>query len=377
MEERARGFARSLFGVSRAVAQTVVTPNSVDPIVTTPYTIPPPYATTGVAPYTTPGPSFTVQVPDGYATAQYCYLTNPTTISNLDLFNRMPGAKWKGCVEARPNPYDLTDDPPTPGDSSTHFVPYFAPDERDQGAADPQFANNYLNDTHASWVGVAKPLGWSPFDGTSNIMKYDGVNVPTIVETPPATRGPNYACPDPLLRLTNAKADVLAKISSLNYWSGGGTISSEGLAWGWRTVSPNAPFAQGAAYGAAKKYIVLMTDGLNSLVENRPSGSNELLSEYTAYGYLNQANRMTDYPVTFAKAESFLNTRMNEVCANAKAKGIQIFTILFRETDPTITSLLQNCASSPTQALKASDAASLNAAFASLASKVNTLRLSK
>jgi hypothetical protein len=376
MEERARGFARSLFGVSRAVAQTVVTANSIDPIVTTPYTIVAPYAVIPTAPYTTPGPSFTVQVPDGYAPTQNCYLTNPTTISNMDLFNRMPGAKWKGCVEARPDPYDLTDDPPGYF-SSTHFVPYFAPDERDQLVTDPQFANNYLNDTHASWVGVAKPLGWSPFDGLSNIMKYDGVNVPSIVETPPATRGPNYACPDPLLRLTNSKADVLAKISSLNYWSGGGTITSEGLAWGWRTISPNAPFAQGSAYGATKKYIVLMTDGVNSLVENRPSSSNELLSEYTAYGYLNQANRMTDYPVSFAKAEAFLNTRMNEVCANAKAKGISIFTILFRETNTTIANLLKACASSPAQALKASDAASLNAAFSNIASQLNTLRLSK
>jgi hypothetical protein len=365
-----------MFGISRAVAQSV-TPNTIDPILTTPYTISAPYATTGVAPYDVPGPPITVQVPEGHVPTAVCTLTNPTTVSHMDLFNRMPGARWKGCVEARPDPYDVNDDPPT-SNSSTHFVPYFAPDERDQLATDPQFANNYLNDTHASWVGVAKPLGWSPFDGLTNIMKFDGVNVPTIVETPPKTKGPNFACPDPLLRLTNVKADVLAKINSLNYWSGGGTVTSEGLAWGWRTISPNAPFAQGAPYGGAgKKYIVLMTDGINSLVENRPSGSNELLSEYTAYGYLNQANRMTDYPITFSKAETFLNTRMNEVCANAKAKGISIFTILFRETNTTIANLLKACASSPAQALKASDAASLNAAFSNIASQLNTLRLSK
>ena len=373
--ERARRFARSLFGVSRAAAD--VTPNTIDPIIATPYTIVAPYATDGVSPYNNPGPPITVQVPDGYGVAQTCYLTNPVYISHFDLFNRMPGARWKGCVEARALPYDVTDDPPG-ALADTHFVPYFAPDERDMPIGSPQFANNYLADTHASWVGVAKPLGWSPFDGLSNIMKYDSVNVPSIVETPPSTKGPNFACPDPLLRLTSVKGDILAKINALNYWNGGGTITSEGLAWGWRTISPNAPFAQGAAYSnSTKKYIVLMTDGLNSLVDNRPSGWTDLLSEYTAYGFLGQASRMSDYPYTFSKAEAFLNSRMMLVCANAKAKGIEIFTILFRESDPSIAALLASCATSPSHALKANDAPALNIAFNNVAGKVNSLRLSR
>ena len=363
--EGARVFARSLFGISRAAAQ-VVTPNSIDPISTTPYTVNPPYV---AAPYT-------AQVPDGYAPTTICWLANPPTISNFDLFNRMPGAQWKGCVEARPDPLDVTDDPPT-ADPNTHFVPYFAPDERDLPAGGPQWDNNYQSDVHASWAGQTQNLGWDVFDGFRNIMKYDGVNVPHLVDAPPASQGPNFMCPDPLLRLTNVKADILAKINSLNDWGGGGTITSEGLAWGWRTISPNPPFAQGAAYAPTqKKYIVLMTDGMNSLVENRPNGSTELLSEYTTYGYLTQG-RLNVNGNTFSGAETFLNDRMIQVCTNAKAKGVSIFTILFRETDPTIASLLQQCASTPGQALKASDAASLNTAFSAIATQVNALRLAK
>jgi hypothetical protein len=57
------------------------------------------------------------------------------------------------------------------------------------------------------------------------------------------------ACPGELLRLTSNRSTVLSKISCLKHWNGGGTISSEGIMWGWRTLSPRAPFADGAAYG--------------------------------------------------------------------------------------------------------------------------------
>lgn len=360
------GFARSLFGISHAAAE--VTPNSIDPIATTPYTPGPPYLTTGA----------TADLPDGYTVQARCYLTTPYHVSNMDLFNRMPGVRWKGCVEARKDPYDVTDAPPNPAVIDSMFVPYFAPDEPDTGASGQPYSNNYLNDYHASWVSNnGSPRGWSTMNRFANIFKYDMVNVPRIVETSPTTTGPNAFCPDELLRLTSDKNAILAKINSLNFWSGGGTISSEGVAWGWRTISPNAPFAQGAPYGSVKKYIVLMTDGLNSLVENRPDNASDLLSDYTAYGHLAYVffgtNRFGG--ANFQTAESFLNDRLVKVCANAKAAGVSIFTILFRETSPVIKSLLQQCASSPSQALTASDGAALQNAFANVAAQVKSVRL--
>lgn len=360
----ARRFAQSLFNISQATAAGV-TANTYDPISTTLYTVSPPYV---------PAP-VTAEVPDGFSVVLTCVLTNPSVVSNFDLFNRIPGATWKGCVEARAAPYDVTDDSPNPAVPETLFTPYFAPDELDQAVYPQPFDNNYLYDHHASWPATGAPPGWEPVNGLTNILKYDGVNLPTLKETPPDTKGPNFACPDRLLRLTTSKADVINKINSLNYWSSGGTISSEGLMWGWRTVSPNGPFAQGAAYGSSKKFIVLMTDGVNSLVDNRPSGRVELLSDYTAYNFLVYGRMGTSQ--NFGLAEQFLNDRMLTACTNAKAKGISIFTILFRETNATIVDLLKNCATSPSQALRASDSASLQAAFSNVAAQVNSLRLTK
>jgi Flp pilus assembly protein TadG len=361
---RAAGdFARALFGVSRAAAD--VTANTIDPIQFYSFPLVPPSYPAGLP---------VAQIPVGYL-LYGCTLQYAGPVSNLELFNRLPGAAWKGCVEARPSPYDVTDDPPNPAVRDTMFVPYFAPDEPDSSPPN-KFRNDYLYDKHSSWAATGgAPPGWYNMTTLQNLFKYDGVNVPVIRETPPNTMGPNAHCPDPLLKLTGNKNAILNKINSLSYWAGGGTISSEGLAWGWRTISPNAPFASGAVYGQTKKYIVLMTDGLNSLVENRPGGTPYVLSDYSAYGWLWDTARFTYR--SFPHAETMLNTKMQEACTNAKAKGISIFTILFRETDPATVSLLQSCASSPEQALIASDTSSLNAAFESVASQVAVIRLRK
>ncbi len=44
------------------------------------------------------------------------------------------------------------------------------------------------------------------------------------------------------------------------------TSIGEGAAWGWRTLSPGAPFTEGRPYGAEEnqKVLVLMTDGQNT-----------------------------------------------------------------------------------------------------------------
>jgi hypothetical protein len=366
---KASKLARALFGVSQAAAASApgVTANTVDPIS---------YSNMGYtpgSPYVTD--SSTAQVPDGFSTYYFCYLAQPSVISHLDLFNRIPSASWKGCVEARIAPYDVTDDPPVSTDAQTLFVPYFAPDEPNTSTT-AVFNNDYMSDYHYGWEArFGAPPGWYGMEPFRNILKYDAKNTATLQETGPSSKGPNAFCPDPLLPLSSNKAAVLAKIDSLSIWEGGGTINSEGLMWGWRTLSPNAPFAMGGPYDKTnKKYIVLMSDGLNSLVANRPNSSTTVLSDYTAYNYL-VAGRFG--ALNFQTAEAFLNERMLTACANAKAKGVGIFTILFRETDQATKDIMQQCASAPGQAIYAADATALGDAFQNIAGQLSKLRLAK
>ena len=254
----ARKIANELFGIKPAYAADV-TPNTLLPL-------------SGAL---SPSGQF---VPTGFVfrsaadSSDGCaQLRTPTKVSHIDLFNRLPkvtasGAAWggwKGCVEARPAPYDVTDDPPASGNADTLFVPYFYPDETDPWDPDwPPFANNYMPDGYESGgvlnldptnnpLGLALAQTWTMDDSKgkrlSNILKYNGVIKANIDETAPDTKGPNKNCPDEILPLTSDKTAVLNKIASLSHWNGGGTIIPVGLVWGWRTLSPNKPYANGLA----------------------------------------------------------------------------------------------------------------------------------
>ena len=124
-----------------------------------------------------------------------CSRKTPNPVNHFDLFSAM-NVPWKGCVEARPSPYDTSDEPPANGKPDTLFVPYLWPDEHDTSE---HIRNNYLADTTGmpSWVKY-------PTDATLRqawIWKYDG-GKPNLDDASFLTRGPNAACPDPIVRLT-------------------------------------------------------------------------------------------------------------------------------------------------------------------------------
>ena len=362
-----------LFGVKQAAAQVGAygTPNRTAPFSGREVTINKPYAQQdGTKAF----------VPTGFmydGIKQRCMLMNPSKIAHLDLFDgiKTPSgkARWKGCVEARPAPFDVTDDPPIPGDARTLFSPYFWQDESGAGGKGDAlgYINNYMNDGTV-------PAGWSmkgPWQWQFNLFKYNGKDQDvSFSENPPNTSGPNKACPDELLRLTNSRKLVLNKIDSLNHWNGGGTISSEGIMWGWRTLSPKLPFADAKAYGTPnhKKVMVVMTDGENELGESVLDGP--ALSHYSSYGYL----RLGRFPQpNFQVAHDYLNERMTLACDNAKAAGIQIITILFRENSSKSKQLVKNCASSGQLFFMAKDRNELQKVFTEVASAIGRIRITR
>jgi Flp pilus assembly protein TadG len=80
-------------------------------------------------------------------------------VNRFALYDAMPNVSWAGCVEARKQPYDTTDQLPVSGD--TLFTPQFAPDEPDG------YYNDYLNDRpsactnkdEGSWIQVITKTG--------------------------------------------------------------------------------------------------------------------------------------------------------------------------------------------------------------------------
>ena len=95
-----------------------------------------------------------------------------------------------------------------------------------------------------------------------------------------------------------------------------------GFEFGWHLLSPNAPFTGVAPYGDSKtaKVIVLLTDG-----------------EQTEPGFGSGGKR------NVASAEK----NLEQLCENAKGKGVRVITVAFNLDDTATRKRLQACASDP------------------------------
>jgi Flp pilus assembly protein TadG len=314
-------------------------------------------ADAGSLPYPTPDPSS-------------CPIKNPPEINYFDIFDSIPNTDWMGCVEARPAPYDVTDAAPDADGALTRFVPYFWPDEADWYGDDANidWENDYVDDAAAGPVFDPATSEFPTWSGRRrvNVYKYNDVAADDydIVETGADWKGPNRAWPDPMLPLTSSKETVAAKIAGLTHRNGGGTITSEGLMWGWRALSPGAPFTEGVDYDdETRKIVIVMSDGANSVIaRNDASGvpSDETLGDYTAYGFAEEfdqkwpsrglidtsSNTSTPY---FDQIRNALNERTAQACSNIKAAGtednrVEIYTVLVGDSDTATEEVLASCA---------------------------------
>ena len=163
----------------------------------------------------------------------------------------------------------------------------------------------------------------------------------------------NHWCPGEIMPLTSDMAKVKASVDAMSAY--GNTYIPSGLIWGWRVLSPGAPFNETAKGGTTKvnQVMIVMTDGANT--------------------------KSPQYPDHWGTDTVLANDLTKETCANIKKDGggIQVFTIAFEVTDVAIKTILQNCASSPANYFDASDATKLTAAFSKIADQLAALHLSK
>ena len=209
---------------------------------------------------------------DGAASTHWQNITKPTgATSRFTLFDWL-GEQWNGCFETRTNALGFTDDPPTAGNASTLFVPMFAPDEpgtkatptnsngsanlyKNWGSNSYDAYNSYLDDDDQGGLSCGTmPTGNSSTDWT-NIQKrgckYKIAGAATkkniFTNSWGIKIGPNFMCNAvKMLRLSTDRTAVSSKVAELKAL--GDTTMFEGVAWGWRTLSPEQPFRDGRAY---------------------------------------------------------------------------------------------------------------------------------
>jgi Flp pilus assembly protein TadG len=311
--------------------------------------------------------------------------------SRFDLFSEL-GVAWGGCVESRPGDYGVNDAAPSAGAPDSLFVPQFAPDEpgpRSSGRYSYAFTlsgatttYSYPNSYAADTIGTCTTAENTPDKSTAakwaaseqkRLCKYKGKPAITIG----TTRGPNYNC-DAIALTRKTKSETVLNTSIDSMVAAGNTDLLEGFTWGWRTLSPSGPFADGKAYGEPdnNKVMIFMTDGMN----NWAAESNHNKSIYSPFGYFVN-DRLGVGATTASAARTQLDNRTLQACTNAKNAGITVYTVGFSvSTDPIDTAgkaLLQNCASSPKLAYIASNSTEIVAVFEEIARNIGGLLITQ
>jgi hypothetical protein len=188
----------------------------------------------------------------------------------------------------------------------------------------------------------------------------------------------------PIQPLTNVKATITTAINAMV--AGGNTVIPEGLAWGWRVLSPGPPFTQGAPYGdqTTIKVLVLLTDGANNVYGD--IGHNH--SQFSAYGYaasgwLGATDGSQTRQVLDAKTTALCNNIKADKDGNVATQDIYIYTISFQVADGATRTMLQSCATPPANCpgnqcyYDSPTATTLQGAFANIALGINQLRVAR
>ncbi len=236
------------------------------------------------------------------------------------------------------------------GVPSTRFRNRCAVDEVNEGAP-YQFCPAPV-ETKIRWQGCVG----SRNNGDHLRVAHNGRDFPGIMDVDNAPDGNdiNGNCGDEILPLTDNIDTVRNVIQNLD--TGENTYIPSGLAWGWRMLDANEPYADASNLDNGRKRImILMTDGANTLELQQPfhegNGGNE-----------GPANNVTQ-----------------QLCTNIKADNVQVFTIAYRFGGHSTTArgIVQNCASNPSMFFDAQNAAQLETAFEQIGNALFSVRLTR
>jgi Flp pilus assembly protein TadG len=271
------------------------------------------------------------------------YSTVPTSlfsaaVGRFTLFSNV-GTTWGGCVESRLAPFDIRDTAPLAGTQARLFVPYFAPDQPDEADypndgtwrnyADE--GNDYLEDGRTGSGNAfpdvaARETEWGL--RLRNRTKY--ANTYKRAGTLNTNWGPNKGCDlVPLIRLTNNYQQLRDAVDDMI--ATGNTNVPLGTMWGWHTLSPNAPFSDGRAYGTTRltKIIIIMTDGENVMSD----ANNPNRGSYSGLGYIYQ-NRLGITSGNDSQRRAAMDNRFDhptagveDMCGNMKDEDIEVYTV--------------------------------------------------
>ncbi|MDD4616101.1 MAG: VWA domain-containing protein [Alphaproteobacteria bacterium] len=312
---------------------------------------------------------------------------------------------WQGCVDARLEDKDVTDDPPAQSDETTLFgKSYWTSDNLDPTS--PSTRNKWHRYTENAWKWRRCSLSYthcqqwrytcvedwthkcqrassisrsyvsscqssSVYNESDEYCKLTGDVEEYVIDytyndyhaTP---TGPNLYCPQKITAMTNSASELRTAINAMI--GVGNTEINQGLQWAWFMLSPRWKGLWGGfmdskglplnyrTTGMAKA-VVLLTDGVNTTSTNNRG----------AYWYPKDNRMGTTYYT--------LDQKTAKLCASMKANKIVIYTIALG-TDDMNTSLLRSCASDASHAFISPSTAQLQSVFDEIGDSLSNLRVS-
>jgi len=201
---------------------------------------------------------------------------------------------------------------------------------------------------HSNWNGCVMDRGTDAGPDTTNnwdVMKTspDG----TTASKFPAEQYSN--CPQSLASLSFDWTSLGSKVDAMV--AGGSTNQTIGLVWGWHALSTGDPLNASSVPANTSRYIIILSDGLNTQDRWYGNGSTQSTS---------------------------VDNRMSAVCTNAKADGIVIYAV-FVDIGGTQgnSTVLQNCATDSTKYYDLTSASQIQNALNAIGEQITNLRVAQ
>ena len=179
------------------------------------------------------------------------------------------------------------------------------------------------------------------------------------------------ACPTAMRNIS-----AISDVSGINTYTsglvaGGYTYHDLGLLWGARMLAPSGLWASNnpSTFNGfpVNRDLIFMTDG----------ALDPDLDHYSAYGVEKFDKRVSGNGSTTSQDASHLQ-RFRMLCNSVKGMNVRVWVIAFGTSSGTgLSADLINCATSPAQAFKADDQATLIAKFTEIGQAIGALRLSQ
>jgi Flp pilus assembly protein TadG len=148
-------------------------------------------------------------------------------------------------------------------------------------------------------------------------------------------------------------SDLNTQVNALN--ANGATNQAIGMEHGWQSLTPGLPYGAPAVPANTTRYIIILSDGLNTMDRWYGDGSTESTT-----------------------ADGYIDTRMNSVCSAAKADGVIIYSIYVNIGGKDGNSApLQNCATDSTKFFALTSTSAVVTTFNQIAQQITNVRVSQ